>query len=341
MRSAYEALGITSYREYRPETGRQTTEIFESLSTHSAGFWVRIRAIGKRDFKVLCELRYLVERMNKAIGDNIFPQGMSFDDGLKLVKSAGFDGIELWLGERPWFQMKSTDAELREMRRKIEDAGLRVSDVANSLDWNENLSSRDPAKREAAFRHIRRQIEAAQILNCDAILAVVGLVTSDTPYNEVYNRSVESLQKLATDASAAKVRIGVENCCAEQKFLLSPREFNTFLDDVNSRWVGIHMDVGNIHETGFAEQWIEILGPRITCMHLKDVLKHRGRCGNESVYTNIFLGDNDWRAIRQAITKVGYDGWVVAEMETKYRYAPDQQLYDTSAAMSRVISGKL
>jgi len=279
--------------------------------------------------------------MKKSIGDNIFPERMSFENGLKLLKRSGYQGIELWLGDRPWFQMATTDAQLREMRQQIEDAGLEISNVSTALDWDENVSSRDPAKREAAFRHIRRQIEAAQIFNCDAILIVAGIVTADTPYNEVYNRCVDSLQKLAPDAASAKVKIGVENCCSEQRFLLSPREFNTFLNDVDSRWVGIHLDVGNIHDTGFAEQWIEMLGPRITRVHLKDVLKHRGRCGDQSVYTNIFLGDNNWRAIRDAFTKVGYDGWVVAEMEAKYRYAPDQQIYDTSAAMDRVISGNL
>jgi L-ribulose-5-phosphate 3-epimerase len=279
--------------------------------------------------------------MKKSIGDNIFPPGMTFDDGLKLLKRAGYQGVELWLGDRPWFQMATTDAQLREMRKKIEDTGLEISNVSNALDWDENVSSRDPAKREAAFRHIKRQIEAAEIFNCDAILIVAGIVTTDTPYNEVYNRCVDSLKNLAPDAAAAKVKIGVENCCSEQRFLLSPREFNTFLNDVDSRWVGIHLDVGNIHDTGFAEQWIELLGPRITRVHLKDVLKHRGRCGDQSVYTNIFLGDNNWRAIRDAFTKVGYDGWVVAEMEAKYRFAPDQQIYDTSAAMDRVISGNL
>lgn len=279
--------------------------------------------------------------MKKSIGDNMFPERMSFEDGLKLLKRAGYHGVELWLGDRPWFQMTTTDAQMREMRRKIEDAGLQVSHVANSLDWEENVSSRDPSKREAAFRHIRRQIQAAQIFGCDAILIVAGLVTADTPYNEVYNRCLDSLKKLSETAAAAKVHIGVENCCAEQKFLLSPREFNTFLNDVDSPWVGIHLDVGNIHDTGFAEQWIEILGPRITRVHLKDVLKHRGRCGEQSVYTNIFLGDNNWRAIRDAFTKIGYGGWLTAEMEAKYRYAPDQQLYDTSAAMDRVISGNL
>jgi len=110
---------------------------------------------------------------------------------------------------------------------------------------------------------------------------------------------------------------------------------------VNSAAVGMHLDVGNIHDTGFAEQWIEIHGPKITRIHLKDVLKHRGRCGDQSVYTNLFLGDNNWPAIRAAMTKVGYDGWLIAEMEARYRYAPDQQFYDTAQAMDRVISGRL
>lgn len=279
--------------------------------------------------------------MKKAIGDSIFPQNMTFEQGLRMLKRAGYDGVELWLGERPWFQMTTTDAQLRQLHDQIVSSGLQVSHIANSLDWNANVSSRDPAKREAAFRHIRRQIEAAQIFHCDAILIVAGIVTSDTPYNEVYKRTVDSLQRLAEDADRAKVRIGAENCCSEQKFLLSPREFRTFLEDVNSPWVGIHLDVGNIHDTGFAEQWIEMLGPHITRVHLKDVHKHRGRCGEESVYTNIFLGDNNWRAIRDAFTKVGYDGWLVAEMEARYRYAPDQQVFDTAAAMDRVISGNL
>jgi len=31
----------------------------------------------------------------------------------------------------------------------------------------------------------------------------------------------------------------------------------------------------------------------------------------------------------------------VAEMEARYRYAPDQQFYDTAVALDRVIAGKL
>lgn len=279
--------------------------------------------------------------MKKAIGDNMIRREWGLERGLRLVKDAGFDGIELWLGDMPWFQMTTTDADVRALRRKVEDAGLVVSNVSTGLHWASPLSARDPKIRAQAARIVERQIETAQLLGTDAILVVAGLVTEEVPYEEVYRRCVDALKALGETAARAGVRIGCENCNSEQRFLMSPREFRLFLDDVNSPAVGIHLDVGNIHDTGFAEQWIEMHGPRITRIHLKDVLKHRGRCGDQSVYTNLFLGDNDWPAIRAAMMKVGYDGWLVAEMEARYRYAADQQLQDTARAIDRLISGRL
>jgi len=278
--------------------------------------------------------------MKKSIGDNLIPKDWTFEQGLALIKKTGYDGIELWLGDKPWFQMTTSDSEVRALRRKVEDAGLAVSDVANALDWDENISARDPRVRERALRHVERQIETAQLLGADSTLVVAGLVTAEVPYNEVYGRTIDSLRAIGEKAAQARVKIGCENCCAEQRFLITPREFWQFLNELNSPWVGIHLDVGNIHETGFAEQWIEIHGPRITRVHLKDVLRHRGRCGDQSVYTNIFLGDNNWPAIRAALDKVGYNGWLIAEMESRYRFAPDQQFWDTAAAIDRFIASR-
>lgn len=278
--------------------------------------------------------------MKKSIGDNMIPKGWSFEQGLDLVKKAGFEGIELWLGDVSWFQMTTTDVQVADLRRKVESAGLVVSNVSTGLHWDTPLSTRDPKVRAAAIRIVERELETAQLLGCDAVLVVAGLVTEEVPYNEVYQRCVDAMRQLAPVAAKAQVKIGCENCNSEHRFLISTREFKTFLDEVNSPYVGIHLDVGNIHDTGFPEQWIEMHGPRITRVHWKDVLRKRGRCG-ESVYTNLFLGDNNWAAIRAALGKVGYDGWVIAEMEARYRFAPDQQFYDTAAAMQRVIAGQL
>jgi len=279
--------------------------------------------------------------MKKSIGDNMIPKDWSFEQGLELIKKSGYDGVELWLGDVPWFQMSTSDAQVQALRRKVESAGLVVSNVSTGLHWESPLSARDPKTREQALRIVERQIETSQILGTNAILVVAGLVTEEVPYNEVYQRCLDAMKQLAPTAAKAGVKIGCENCNSEQRFLISPREFWTFLNEVNHPFVGIHLDVGNIHDTGFAEQWIEMHGPRITRIHVKDVNKHRGRCGDQSVYTNLFLGDNNWPAIHAALAKVGYDGWLVAEMELRYHYAKDQQFYDTAVAMDRLISGKL
>jgi L-ribulose-5-phosphate 3-epimerase len=279
--------------------------------------------------------------MKKSIGDNMIPKGWSLERGLELIKTAGYDGVELWLGDVPWLQMETTDAAVRDLRRKVENAGLVVSNVSTGLHWRFALSAGDAKVRDQAMRIVERQIATAQLLGTDAILVVVGLVTEEVPYNEVYKRSVEVMKQLAPLAERTHIRIGCENNNAWQHFLLSPREFAAFLDDVGSSAVGIHLDLGNIHDTGFAEQWIEIHGPRITRIHVKDVMKQRGLCGDDSVFTNLFLGDNNWPAIHAALRKVGYDGWLVAEMEGRYHYALDQQFYDTAAAIDRLIAGRL
>ena len=106
--------------------------------------------------------------MKKSIGDNMIPKGWSFEQGLELVKKSGYDGIELWLGDVPWFQMNTTDAAVSELRRKVENAGLVVSNVSTGLHWETPLSARDPNVRAKAIRIVERQIETSQILGCDA-----------------------------------------------------------------------------------------------------------------------------------------------------------------------------
>ena len=87
------------------------------------------------------------------------------------------------------------------------------------------LSARDPSVRAEAIPIVERQLEAAQLLGCDAILVVAGLVTEETPYNEVYQRTLDAMKQLAPLATKAGVKIGCENCNSEQRFLLSPENF--------------------------------------------------------------------------------------------------------------------
>lgn len=271
----------------------------------------------------------------------MIPKGWTFEQGLELIKKAGFEGVDLWIGGVPWFQMETADAAVIQLRQAVENAGLVVSNVSNSLHWRYPFSSPDPEIREYARRITVREIETAVLLGCDAILIVPGLVNRDIVYTDAYKRTVECLQQAAPVAARAKIKIGCEPNTCYQQFLLSPREFSGFLDDVGSPYVGVHLDTANAHDLGYAEQWIEILGPRITQIHMRDTVFKRGHCDEDTTATALFLGDNNWPAIRAAMRKVGYDGWLVAEPIPRYHCARDQQFYDVSVALDRFISGRL
>src|SRR3989442_3910033 len=102
-------------------------------------------------------VEFIEGEMKKSIGDNMIPKGWSFEQGLELVKKAGYDGIELWLGEVPWFGMNTTNAQVSELRRKVESAGLLGSNGSTGLHWNNALSPRDPNIRAQAIRIVERQ----------------------------------------------------------------------------------------------------------------------------------------------------------------------------------------
>lgn len=276
--------------------------------------------------------------MKKSIGDNMISRGWTLAQGLDLIKKATYDGVDLWIGANSWFQMSSTDAELTQLRRSVESAGLVVTNVASELNWKFPISSSDKKIRDYGIRVVQRQIEAAQLLGCNVVLVVAGLVSQNENYNDVYKRSVEALQELASIAGSAKITIGCEPNTCYQRFLLSPREYAEFLDAVGSPWVRAFLDTANAHDLGYAEQWILILRNYMTQLHMRDTLYKRGHSDEETTSTCLFLGDNDWPAIRNALDEIGYDGWLIAEPHPRYKYARDLQFYQFAAAIDRFIA---
>jgi len=95
------------------------------------------------------------------------------------------------------------------------------------------------------------------------------------------------------------------------KFLLSPLEMRDFIDSFNSEMVGAYFDVGNVLLTGYPEHWIRILESRIKRVHVKDF---RRSVGTVDGFVDLLEGDVDFQAVKEALSDIGYDGYVTAEM---------------------------
>jgi hexulose-6-phosphate isomerase len=76
------------------------------------------------------------------------------------------------------------------------------------------------------------------------------------------------------------------------------------------------MDVGNVVNFGWPEQWIRILGERVLKVDVKGF--SRKKRNDEGLWKGfaVGIGDGDcgWPEVRKALAEVGYDGWATAEV---------------------------
>jgi L-ribulose-5-phosphate 3-epimerase len=249
------------------------------------------------------------------------PNARPFRDRLRLAAEAGFEGVEVEVGDGP----------AAEIREAADQAGIVVHSVHCAANYRQPLSSGDPATRAAGVRATIAAIEAARILGADTMLLIPGTVDDDAGYGDVYARSQEVIRREILPAAAQHgITLGIENVW--NGFLLSPLDFARYVEAFDSPFARAYLDVGNII-FGRPEGWIEILGPLIARLHLKDFRfdADRGRFG----IAKIGEGSIVWPRVRAALERIGFSGWgVLAEAQRAQGPIARRVFHRTSLAPS-------
>ncbi len=274
--------------------------------------------------------------MKKCINLWSFPGDFTLEQCLDTAVKAGFPAVEPNFSASGNLSMESPDSEWLAARAMAQDKGVELSSLSAGVYWSAPPTHDDPAVRARALDLVRRQLEAAALLGVGAILVVPGVVqdASNGPqvrYDAAWDRAMEFVAKAEPHARACGVVLGVENVW--NKFLLSPLEMRAFVDAANSPFVQAYFDVGNVLLFGYPEQWIDILGSRIARVHIKDFKRDVGTLAG---FCDLLAGDVNWAAVMAALRAAGYDSYLTAEMGG-YRHAADQIVYNTSAAMDRIL----
>ncbi len=128
-------------------------------------------------------------------------------------------------------------------------------------------------------------------------------------YVDCYKRSVAHLRAVGKAAAKKEVVACVENVW--NRFLYSPLEFKQFLKDVGHKNVAMYLDIGNVWNFGYPQDWIEIIGKQIARVHVKDF---RRTVGNANGFCKLGEGDVPLAACMKLLRKVGYSGPVTAEV---------------------------
>ncbi len=270
--------------------------------------------------------------MRKAMNIWGFPADLKLDEVLRVTKDAGFDGIELAISEDGMLSLDTPEKTIKGYRNSIESHGLDAPSLASGLGWRYPLSSPDRVVHEKGVACVERSLEVAAILGAKTILVVPGVVTEEVGYRQAYDRSQESIRRLAAKAEDLGVSIGVENVW--NKFLLSPLEFRRYLEEIGSDYVKAYFDAGNVLISGYPQDWIQILGDYLSCVHVKDFST---KIGNITGFTYLLQGDVNWAAVMKALRSVNYDGYLVAELGA-FKLFPTKMIYDTASSLAKIMT---
>lgn len=251
----------------------------------------------------------------------MFPKGMSYKDRFKTAREVGFEGVQAPATPDPHVA--------EEIKKASEDAKIPIDSVMNMDHWKYPLSSSDPAVVEISMKGMQTALHNAKFWGADAVLLVPAVVNAKTSYRDAWIRSQKQIRKLIPLAQDLSVVIAIEEVW--NKFLLSPLEFATYIDEFKSPWIKSWFDVGNVVLYGYPQDWIRTLGRRIAKVHLKD-FKLKGNCYE---WVNLGDGDVDWPAVRQAFAAVGYKGSYTVELKA----GDAAYLRDVSARVDRLAFG--
>ena len=263
--------------------------------------------------------------------------GLSVTDKFKLLQDLGYDGVE----------MDSQYAvPAAEIRAAQEATGLPAQGVVNANHWSTRLS--DPAAeiRAKAVQELMDGLRYTHAIGASTLLLVPGAVQQGQEENreQVWERSMAGIRQVIPLAAELGVRIGIENVWnrflyqhgddapADQK----PDEFIRYVDEINSAWVGIYLDLSNHRKYAYQPDWIRAMGRRIIKCDTKDYLLAKdAKDGRKEGFCDIGEGSVDWPATRQALADINYYGWISSEVAGGDR----RRLADNLARMRRHLLG--
>lgn len=242
-------------------------------------------------------------RLLKAVKWNMVKtvKSPTVEDLFLAARDSGFDGITLSAPGSYSIQ------DVFAARDKID---LPIHNINTGDHWGTRLSDPDLATRKRALQNTLDALQFANDVGASTILQVIGKATSETTENAAHvgQRSAEMLQEALPLAARLGVKIACEN--VKNGFATSVQEWNAYLDQFRSPFLGAFFDIGN-HDRydGGAPAWIRGLGAeRIMKLDVKD---HHHETQRNCA---LFQGNVDWPEVRKALQEINYLGWATAEV---------------------------
>ncbi len=253
------------------------------------------------------------------------PKAKSVLDKFRLIADCGFHGVEF---------RGPIDIPLRDVAQAMEKTGMAVPGMVAGANGRKFSAPKAAVQAEGVANYIKA-LKQVKALGGNTVLMYPGKVDANNPYDVVYERMMKNTRKVIPTAEKTGVKVAFENVW--NHFLLSPLEAARFVDSFKTDAVSWYFDVGNVINTGWPEQWIRILGKRISKLDIKEYSrKKRDKEGPYAGFKVLLTeGDCNWPAVMKALDDIGYrKGWGSAEV----RGGDRTRLTDISQRMNKIFA---
>lgn len=250
-------------------------------------------------------------RFKKAVGWGMINEPkLSVEDKFRLAKDVGYEGVEV-----SRHASKTDEVDPKTLAKASEKVGLPIHGVSNG-----------------SHPDLAAAIDEAALYGATTVLHVVR-ADPEKPFMETYRQSQQLLRSAIPHAEKKRVKILIENVWAT--FLIEPLTMARYIDEIGSPWVQSYFDVGNVMRWGWPQHWIEVLGPRIDKIHIKEYsLKIAMKEGMSKGFdVPIGQGDINWKRVREELRKIGLHSWATVEV----RGGDRKRIAEISAEMDRVL----
>lgn len=205
------------------------------------------------------------------IYEKAMPNRFDWADKIRIAKEAGYDFIEMSVDESDFRQYRLSWSKERRayLRQLLFDNDFYINSICLSAHRKYPFGSKDENKRKIAYEIMDQCIALAKDLGVRNIQLAGYDVYYETSDDETIAMFIDGLKYAAAQASNAGVMLSIE--IMDTAFIGTISRCLPFIKEVNSPWLKIYPDFGNLSQwCDDPDMELERGLEHIVGIHLKD-----------------------------------------------------------------------